>query len=72
MKSGKGCQDCKCYHYEAAYYMVTDKVWQASGVINGLLCLYCLTKRIGRKLVRDDFTSAPCNKYLFSIMDCVA
>ena len=71
MKKGKGCSDCGCFKYEAAYYMVQNSIWNQ---VNGgklLLCLSCLVKRLGRKLIRDDFTNAHCNKSIFSVLDCV-
>lgn len=67
----KGCIDCKCYNYEAAYYMVKDTIWKEANGKDNKLCLYCLVKRLGRKLTKEDFTNVPCNKYLFSILECV-
>lgn len=53
------------------YYMVHDPVWAAAGmpvpddpegfVGEGILCIGCLEKRLGRKLTPDDFTGAPVN-----------
>ena len=71
-KQGKGCVDCRCFRYEAAYYMVHDAVWQEAKGGTNLLCLRCLSQRLGRKLIRADFTDAPCNRPLWSILDCVA
>ena len=68
---GKGCKDCGCFKYEALYYMVNDKVWEESNGLDSLLCLYCLSKRLGRKLTRSDFKDIPMNKPIFSILDCV-
>ena len=70
-KKGKGCIGCGCFRYEAAYYMVSDAIWKQINGGTDLLCLYCLTQRLGRKLTRDDFSSAPCNTPIFSILDCV-
>lgn len=67
----KACLDCESYHYETAYYMVHDHIWMESGGGKGKLCLYCLTKRLGRKLNRSDFNDAPCNKPIISVLDCV-
>src|SRR5262245_42362542 len=39
------------------YYMVADELWAASGGGDGMLCLACLERRIGRKLALDDFTA---------------
>lgn len=42
------------------YYMVYDYIWPI-GKQDGMLCIDCLEKRIGRKLVPGDFTKAPVN-----------
>ena len=68
---GKGCADCNSLKYEVAYYMVNDIVWVDVNGGNSLLCLYCLSKRLGRKLTRSDFKDIPMNKPIFSILDCV-
>ena len=69
--NGKGCVDCKCYHYEALYYMVNDDVWLESNGGDQLLCLYCLTIRLGRKLTRNDFKNIQMNMPIFIVLDCV-
>jgi hypothetical protein len=45
------------------YYMVHDAVWLQTGLakFEGMLCIGCLERRIGRKLCRDDFTNYPIN-----------
>ena len=44
------------------WYMVHDRVWQAAGMgRDGFLCIGCLEARLGRRLWREDFTSAPVN-----------
>jgi hypothetical protein len=48
------CADCG-YDYDE-YYMVHDDIWQTHGVGDGMLCIGCLEKRLGRQLCRQDFT----------------
>lgn len=44
------------------YYMVTSEVWEASGVPElSHLCIGCLEQRLGRRLMRTDFTRVPMN-----------
>jgi hypothetical protein len=54
------CKDCASDYDE--YYMVQNDVWKACGAGDGMLCIGCLEKRIGRKLRRQDFTDAPVNE----------
>jgi Protein of unknown function (DUF2695) len=55
------CIDCGGDFDE--YYMVEDAVWAAAGLEpeGGILCIGCLEKRIGRTLMRCDFSDAPTN-----------
>ena len=48
------------------YYMVLDDVW-LKGVPDGqgMLCIGCLEKRLGRQLVASDFIAAPINLGFF-------
>jgi len=57
---GSDCRVC-CWCF---YFWLTDKTWrkvttkyyQKHGIQNnGMLCLYCVRKRLGRKLEEDDF-----------------
>lgn len=52
-------------HYDnrSETYMVHDHVWKAAGMEpwGGVLCIGCLEKRIGRRLIPDDFTDEPFN-----------
>ena len=71
---GKGCDDCKCFKYQAASYMVTNEVWTHATRGNAAvsLCLGCLTKRLGRKLTPEDFPrDVPANGRLFDVIDNV-
>lgn len=53
------CVDCLEDTLGGEYYMVRNEVWAASGLgpNDGMLCLNCLTQRIGRTLRSEDFTS---------------
>lgn len=69
-KKGSGCIKCHKYNYECAHYMVNDDVWAQSGADKkDKLCLTCLSKMIGRKLNKDDFTSSPINRAIFDLID---
>ena len=67
----KGCADCGCKKGSAAYYMVRDEVWAQAGGGRSLLCLCCLSARLGRKLQRDDFNEAPINEAIFDVLNNV-
>lgn len=56
------CVDCD-WDTSDEDYMVTDEVWQATGLghHDGSLCIGCLEKRIGRRLTWLDFTAVPVN-----------
>jgi len=47
------CSDCKESNYEM--YMVNDELWDQFGEQLDTLCVYCLEKRLGRKLTKEDF-----------------
>jgi hypothetical protein len=54
-----GCRDCERPDPEG--YMIKGDLWaEARG--RGCLCLSCLTKRLGRPLVREDFVTQPFNE----------
>ena len=66
------CVDCGLGTYAADEYPHTIKTevweqvwvgrrksWRAPGT--EILCIGCLEDRLGRRLTRTDFTSAPCN-----------
>jgi hypothetical protein len=51
------CIDCDVDTFAIdEYYLVRDELWELSGGGDGMLCLVCLAARIGRPLVREDFT----------------
>jgi hypothetical protein len=52
------CVDCG-EDKDGEYYMVADELWAASGLgpDDGMLCLVCLERRIGRRLAIGDFTA---------------
>lgn len=45
------------------YYMLHHFVWQQTGLgrYDGMLCISCVEKRIGRKLTSKDFSDFPVN-----------
>jgi hypothetical protein len=54
------CVDCgECTLSSGEYYRVDNELWAASGLgpNDGMLCLHCLERRIGRELTLDDFTA---------------
>lgn len=53
------CVDCRKDTLGGEYYMVGNEVWAASGLgpNDGMLCLNCLSRRIGRILRPEDFTA---------------
>ena len=57
------CLDCKRNVKEInELYMVWDAVWlEACPDLEGMLCVTCLERRIGRKLTPGDFTHCPLN-----------
>lgn len=57
----KGCGK-NCFLSEYDYYMIQDRLWNACGVGNEMLCIECLQTRIGRKLTYKDFTNCPLNE----------
>ena len=54
------CEDCGSDYDE--HYMVQNDIWKAYGAGDGMLCIGCLEKRIGRKLHRQDFIDLPINE----------
>lgn len=53
------CVDCRTDTAKSGeYYSVSNAVWAASGLWpnDGMLCLACLERRIGRPLTGKDFT----------------
>jgi len=57
------CLDCGVNtNFIDEYYMVNKDVWKKSKGKKGMLCIGCLEKRIGRRLLPEDFTDVPVNK----------
>ena len=45
------------------YYMVLDEIWNAVvPEVDGMLCVGCLEKRLGRTLTKHDFSQYPINE----------
>jgi hypothetical protein len=58
------CLDCKKDTFiSEEYYMLWHRIWRRINYkIDGMICLDCAEKRLGRPLHRDDFTKAPVNQ----------
>lgn len=54
------CVDCQFDTFQNEYYMVKDEIWPI-GENDGMLCIGCLEKRIGRNLTKEDFTGCLVN-----------
>lgn len=62
------CIDCKAEDCNGDYYMVKDCIWNEAVLKvdrSGMLCIECLEKRLGRKLVTSDFFTTDCG-FLFT------
>lgn len=57
------CLDCKVDTGKIGeFYFLKTELWlQAVGSTNGMLCIECLEKRIGRQLEPGDFTNCYLN-----------
>lgn len=56
-------QDARCHrckHPDNRIYMVTDELWESSG-LDGWVCFRCVEEAIGRRLEPADFQPLPCN-----------
>lgn len=55
--AGADCVDCHVTTHGVNYYMVIDEIWAATGLEpdGGMLCLECLSRRLGRELHHEDF-----------------
>lgn len=62
------CLDCHvCTFCINEYYMVYRRIWKKiNPKINGMLCIGCVEKRLGRKLNTKDFTKCSLNKDILS------
>lgn len=58
---GFECMDCGKDTWNE-YYMIHSQTWKkANPKIKGKLCIKCLEKRLGRRLVKKDFTKVKIN-----------
>jgi coenzyme F420-reducing hydrogenase beta subunit len=54
------CADCGvCTYCAGEYYMVRDELWRKYGAGDGMLCVGCLERRVGRRLEGTDFNFLP-------------
>ncbi len=66
VKRGKFlCLDCGWdVRKTGEYYMLRDALWKRiNPADDGMLCIACAEKRLGRQLKPSDFTDAPCNDF---------
>jgi hypothetical protein len=58
------CLDCKVDTGKIGeHYMLTDSTWyQIHNSNQGMICLGCVEKRLGRKLVATDFNDSHVNR----------
>ena len=54
------CVDCQFDTFQNEYYMVKDEIWPI-GIDDGMLCIECIEKRIGKTLIKGDFTDCLVN-----------
>ena len=68
------CMDCAEDTYQGQeYYMLWYKVWRSINYkIDGMLCLLCAEKRLGRELTSGDFSRAPVNRHQARICPALA
>ena len=58
------CLDCNINTNKIGeYYMINFKLWnKINPKDDGMICVGCVEKRLGRKLKRNDFTICPLNE----------
>jgi hypothetical protein len=73
-RSGWLCMDCTNDTYESEeFYMLWNRVWRSINYkIEGMLCLVCVEKRLGRELTGNDFSKAPINQRQAKICPALA
>jgi hypothetical protein len=62
------CMDCKEKRPE--FFMVHDEVWHEAGftkVDDGIICIFCFKKRLGRPLKIEDFTFNQMNDVIHAL-----
>ena len=67
------CMDCGVDTLEIKeFYMIQDELWaQINPQLEGLLCIGCVEKRLGRKLKPGDFPSYETNSYFITPKEVV-
>ena len=58
------CLDCNKNTFETSekdYYMLTHELWYGLGMSDGMLCISCVEKRLGRVLRPEDLLDCPLN-----------
>jgi hypothetical protein len=65
------CMDCK--REDPTFFMVTDEVWREAGFKecdDGIICIFCLKKRLGRSFDFGDFTLNKMNDVVNAVFGC--
>lgn len=59
------CANCK--QRTDDWYMLRDEIWQSiARAGERYLCLACVSKRLGRELIRSDFSDLPINRNIIA------
>lgn len=66
------CKDCKIDTGKIGeHYMLKDSVWYSVYPSQeGMLCINCIEKRLGRKLNKNDFNNSYVNNLNFGVKNC--
>ena len=65
MSENEGLSCAVCGNFNIDFYIARPEIWKAAGLKEGLCCLECLVKRLGRELTISDFDmKAPINRLL--------
>lgn len=61
------CLDCGVDTSDEHYFIHTETWLSVVGSKSGMLCIGCLEQRLGRTLIKDDFTDAYINRLSFGV-----
>jgi len=65
MSENEGLSCAVCGNFNIDFYIARPEIWKAASLKEGLCCLECLAKRLGRELTLSDFDiQAPMNRLL--------
>jgi hypothetical protein len=70
MKRDYICRDCSIDTKKGKdnFYGVTEELWNQYGVAEGMLCLSCFKKRLGREFTKEDFVPCVLNYFVNPIV----